>query len=142
MTTSTNTPVRSKIASTPVAKNTPGKLAVAGAESVKTDLDTTGPVPAVTETLQPVVTNRQLRNKELAERVAERTGMSKAQVKPIIAATLTVIGDVLAENRGLILPPLGRVKLQRAKGLADGRVMTLKLRQKTVVPTVSDENDI
>ncbi len=112
------------------------------AENANTSVVTTAPTPAADENLQAVVTNRQMRHKELAERVAERTGKNKAQVKPIIEATLAVIGDVLAENRGLILPPLGRIKLQRAKELADGRVMVLKLRQKTAAATVTDESDI
>ncbi len=112
------------------------------AESANTSVVTSAPTPEGAEDLQPVVTNRQMRLKELAERVAERTGKNRAQVKPVIEATLAVMGDVLAENRGLIVPPLGRIKLQRAKEVADGRVMVLKLRQKTAAATVTDESEI
>lgn len=116
---STSEPVAVK----PVAK-TPVPKALAKAAPANP------PAAALTETMQPVVASRQMRHKELADRVAARTGMKKKDVKPVIQATLAVMGEVLGEQRGLILPPLGRVKLQRAKEVADGRVLVLKLRQK------------
>ncbi|WP_298862707.1 hypothetical protein [uncultured Sulfitobacter sp.] len=52
-------------------------------------------------------------------------------MKPVVEAMLGVLGDVLAEQRELNLQPLGKLKVQRAKELPDGRALVLKLRQKS-----------
>ncbi|MEQ6204203.1 HU family DNA-binding protein [Sulfitobacter sp. HNIBRBA2951] len=87
--------------------------------------------PAVVETLAPVVVSNEMRKKELFALVVERSGHKKKDVKPIVEAMLAVLGDALSEQREMILPPLGKLKVQRGKELADGRALVLKLRQKT-----------
>ena len=44
---------------------------------------------------------------------------------------MAVLGDALAEQREMDLQPLGKLKVQRGKELADGRALVLKLRQKS-----------
>lgn len=87
--------------------------------------------PTVVETLTPVVVSNELRKKELLELVVERSGLKKKDVKPVVEAMLAVLGDALAEQREMDLQPLGKLNVQRGKDLSDGRVLVLKLRQKT-----------
>jgi len=102
-----------------------------------TDIDTSSAPkaavaePSVVETLSPVVVSNELRKKELFELVVARSGMKKKDVKPVVEAMLSVLGDAWAEQREMDLPPLGKFKVQRGKELSDGRVLVLKLRQKS-----------
>lgn len=70
-----------------------------------------------------------LRKRELVERVVARTGTKKRDVKPVIEALLSELGEALADGRSLVLPPLGRVRINREKKLVNGRVIIAKIRQ-------------
>lgn len=69
------------------------------------------------------------RKKELVERVVARIGVKKRDAKPVVEALLSVLGEALADGRSLVLPPLGRVRINREKKLANGRVIVAKIRQ-------------
>lgn len=71
-----------------------------------------------------------MRKKELVEAIVTRTGVKRRDARVIIEAMLAELGATLAEGRDLILPPLGRVRINRTKELEDGRVLAMKLRQK------------
>lgn len=71
-----------------------------------------------------------LRKKELVDAVVARSGIKKKDAKPVVEAMLAELGEALAAGRELILPPLGRTKLNRERVLDDGRVMIVKIRQK------------
>jgi hypothetical protein len=96
-------------------------------------------LPSVVETLAPVVISNALRKKELLELVAARSGRKKKDVKPVVEAMLAVLGDALAAQRALDVQPLGRMKVQRGKELADGRALVLKLRQKSTRPNAAPD---
>lgn len=121
---------------TPKSATTKTKVSAPVAEAV-TKVDTsTAPAaaattPSVVEKLSPVLVSNELKKKELFDLVVARSGMKKKDVKPVVEAMLGVLGDVLSEQRELNLQPLGKVKVQRAKELPDGRALVLKLRQKT-----------
>ncbi|MGB5864609.1 MAG: HU family DNA-binding protein [Sulfitobacter sp.] len=87
--------------------------------------------PSVVEALSPVLMGIELRKKELFDLVVTRSGLKKRDVKPVVEAMLAVLGDALAEQREMNLPPLGKIKVQRGKELPDGRALVLKLRQKS-----------
>jgi len=70
-----------------------------------------------------------MRKKELIERATERSGIKKKWVKPAIEAALAEMGEALANDRELNLPPFGKVRLQRTKQLTNAKVMVLKVRQ-------------
>ncbi|WP_259986937.1 HU family DNA-binding protein [Sulfitobacter sp. S190] len=89
---------------------------------------------AVVNKLSLVVMGQELRKKELINLVVERSGIKKKDAKPVVEAMLSVLGEALSENREMVLQPLGRLKIQRAKELSDGRAMVLKLRQKDAKP--------
>lgn len=82
-----------------------------------------------------------MRKKELIEQVVSRSGMKKKDVKPVVEAMLAELGETLAKGRGLILPPLGRVMVNREKEMPDGRVLIVKVKQKDkiIVATASAE---
>jgi hypothetical protein len=65
-----------------------------------------------------------LRLKDLIYQVSQATNGKKADVKPVIEATLTVLGSALATGKSLTIPPLGKVRVVKNKGPA----LTLKLR--------------
>jgi DNA-binding protein HU-alpha len=71
-----------------------------------------------------------LRKRELIDRIVKRSGVKKKAAKPVVEALLAELGETLASGRELVLPPLGRIKINREKALANGRVMILKVRQK------------
>ncbi|MBY5972323.1 HU family DNA-binding protein [Ferrimonas balearica] len=70
-----------------------------------------------------------LKKKELIDRVVARSGMKKKDAKPVVEALLTVLGETLSEGREANLQPLGKIKVTRTKDLANGRVMTARVRQ-------------
>lgn len=72
-----------------------------------------------------------LRKRELVDNVVRRSGVKKKDAKPVVEAMLAELGEALATGRELALPPLGRVVINREKELPDGRVIILKLRQKS-----------
>ena len=83
-----------------------------------------------------------LRKRELIERVALRAGAKKKDVKPIVEVLLAEMGETLASGSPCALPPLGRIVVNRQKELPDGRVVILKLRQKTKqTSSVADKDD-
>ena len=88
------------------------------------------PAPAptlVTET--PVVVGPELKKKELVDRVVARSGLRKRDVKPAVEAMLEVLGEALAAGEELNLPPLGKLKVTRAKEVANARILHCRLRQ-------------
>ena len=130
-------PTSTKTSSKSTATNTKVTAPVAEAVS-KVDTSNasnasmaTPTAPSVVEKLSPVVVSNELKKKELFDLVVARSGMKKKDVKPVVEAMLGVLGDVLAEQRELNLQPLGKLKVQRAKELPDGRALVLKLRQKS-----------
>jgi DNA-binding protein HU-alpha len=71
-----------------------------------------------------------LRKRELIDKIVKRSGVKKKAAKPVVEALLAELGETLAAGRELVLPPLGRIKINREKSLANGRVIILKVRQK------------
>lgn len=70
-----------------------------------------------------------LRKKELFERVVEATGAKKKDVKPIVEATLKALGDALSSGDELVLPPLGKAKVNRQKDLGSAEMLVIRLRR-------------
>ena len=70
-----------------------------------------------------------LRKKELVERVVAASGAKKKAVREIVEATLKVLGDALAADESLALPPFGKARVNKHKGLASGEMLVVKLRR-------------
>ncbi|WP_159453223.1 HU family DNA-binding protein [Aquimixticola soesokkakensis] len=70
-----------------------------------------------------------MRKKELLEKIVASTGARQAVVKPIVDAVLQELGEALARGDKLVLPPLGRVSVNKSKEVEDGKVYVTKVRQ-------------
>ena len=116
--TATTAPLSAVDGNTPIAAKTATPTGVEGQQSV-----ILGPV---------------MRKKELIDTVVARSGMKKKDAKPIVDVMLDVLGEALADNRELILPPMGRVKVRKEKKLPNGRVLVVKVRQ-TTPPQKTDD---
>lgn len=79
-----------------------------------------------------------LRKKELIERVVLASGGKKKAVKDIVEATLKVLGDALAADETLALPPFGKAKVNKHKGLSSGEMLVVKLRRGGAPKAVPD----
>lgn len=78
-----------------------------------------------------------LKLKDLIDRVVEKSGAKKKDVRPVVDATLAVLGEALAAGESLFLPPLGRLRVNRTKELATGDVLILKLKRRGEEKAVS-----
>lgn len=88
-------------------------------------------------------TNDSFKKSDLIDKIVERSGMKKKTVKPIVEATLAVLGEVMKENQELNLEPFGKVKLNRVKETQNARISVLKLRQSNapVVQMLASDDD-
>lgn len=75
-------------------------------------------------------TGPEMKKQELIEKVVLRSGVRKKDAKPVVEAMLGVLGETLADGRGLNLQPLGKLKLNRTKETPKARVIIAKLRQR------------
>ncbi|WP_299736811.1 HU family DNA-binding protein [uncultured Roseobacter sp.] len=105
---------------TTASPKTKAKMSVA-----KTPLAT---APAKPESTSATLVNP-MRKKELVDKVVARAGIKKKDAKLVVEAMLAELGEALAEGRPLVLPPFGRVRINREKKLANGRVIIAKVRQ-------------
>ncbi len=96
-------------------------------------------LPKVVKTSEPVVSEPDLKKKELIDLVVERSGVRKKFAKPTVEAMLAVLGEAIAEGRPLNLQPLGKLRVNRAEDKANGRVTVAKIRQSA--PGESDAED-
>ena len=70
-----------------------------------------------------------LRVKDLVDRVSNTGDFKKKDVRDIVEATLAELGAALEAGEVLNLPPFGKLKVGRSRDLANGSMMTLKLRR-------------
>ena len=70
-----------------------------------------------------------LRVKDLVDRVATAGDFKKKDVRDIVEATLAELGRALEAGQVLNLPPFGKLRVGRSRDLANGSMMTLKLRR-------------
>ncbi|MDK3019710.1 HU family DNA-binding protein [Pseudodonghicola flavimaris] len=82
-----------------------------------------------------------LTKRQLIEQVVARSGAKPREVKPLVEAMLAVLGEAVAEGRGLTLEPLGKLRITRQVDKSDRRVTIARLRQSkgsASVPTVDE----
>jgi len=73
----------------------------------------------------------ELRKKEFVDAVVGRSGLKRREAKAATEAVLAILGEALAEGKDLVLPPLGKVKVNRTKDVAGAKVMICRVRQST-----------
>ncbi|MTH80081.1 HU family DNA-binding protein [Paracoccus aestuariivivens] len=80
-----------------------------------------------------------LQKRQLIARIAHRVGRRNAEVRDVVEATLTELGDAISAGQTLALPPLGRARISRQKDVSGTEVVVLRLRRrKTDVALGSD----
>ena len=70
-----------------------------------------------------------VRKSDLLARVGALSKAKKKDVKEVVEATLLVLGEALARGEDLNLPPLGKAKVGRQKGVNGGDLYIIKLRR-------------
>ena len=80
-----------------------------------------------------------LKKKELVDRVVDRLGFKKKDVKPVVEAVLQELGDAVAEGRALNLEPFGKLNINRTDTRPNGRVTVCRLRQNLQQPIRAEE---
>ncbi|MEQ9693546.1 HU family DNA-binding protein [Shimia sp. SDUM112013] len=106
------------------AKTTPSKSTAVAAKKAP---------PVVVKETAPVVSAPEMKKVELIDLVVERSGIKKKFAKPAIEAALAILGETLAEGRDLNMRPLGKVKVQRSKEVANATVHTVRIRRPNAV---------
>jgi len=87
-------------------------------------------VPDVAQAVEnDVKINTALRVKDLVDRVSNAGNFKKKDVRDIVEATLAELGRALEAGVVLNLPPFGKLRVGRTRDLANGSMMTLKLRR-------------
>ncbi len=87
------------------------------------------PKPVVVAETAPEPVLPDLKRQELLAQVVARSDVKKKFAKPVLEAALALIGEALAEGRELNLAPMGKVKINRTKQMANGRVIIARIRQ-------------
>ena len=131
------TPPKTKAAPKPKPKSKSATAIASRAKTVrnpeaKPDVSAPG---AVVNAPQPVVLGPMMRKPELINAVVAKSGMKKKDVKPIVEATLAVLGAALQDARELNLQPLGKIKVTREKKLPTGKVLVTRIRQSQDLPS-------
>jgi DNA-binding protein HU-alpha len=85
--------------------------------------------PNMVKMMPTVVSEPELRKKELIDLVVARSGIKKKDAKPVVEAMLEVLGNTLREGREMNLQPFGKLRINRTKEAANGRVVICKVRQ-------------
>ena len=70
-----------------------------------------------------------LRIKDLVDRVTASGDFKKKDVRDIVEATLAELARALEQGATLNLPPFGKLRVGHSRELANGSMMTLKLRR-------------
>lgn len=122
----------------PAAKSVTPK-APAKPRSVAATTATPSSAPSVSKVSETSTANRakpsnetSLKKKDLIDQVLAKTGAKKKQVKDIVEATLSVLGDALSKGAMLNLPPFGKAKVSRPQVEGTSNAMTVKLRRTSV----------
>lgn len=98
---------------------------------------------AMSENTSPI-TGPEMKKQELLKKVVELSGIKKKDAKPVVEAMLEVLGETLADGRGLNLQPFGKLKLNRTKETPNARIIVAKLRQSKAAkkPDASDNQTV
>lgn len=99
------------------------------AESTTPDSGATNVIALTVAEEIPADAGPELKKQELIDKVLAKGDIKKKNAKPVVEAVLAVLGEVLAEGREVNLPPLGKIKINRVRDLANARIIVAKIRQ-------------
>lgn len=90
--------------------------------------DTTQPDLTVVEEQTAKVAEPTTKKADLLKRVMEITGKKQSEVKDTFEATIAVLGAALGAGEQVQVPPLGRIKINKIKTVANGKVLSARIR--------------
>ncbi|WP_245513783.1 HU family DNA-binding protein [Antarcticimicrobium luteum] len=97
--------------------------------------------PSLVRISEPGMARPDLRKQDLIAAVLERCEIKKRDAKPVIEAMLAVLGEALAEGRGLNLAPMGKLRINRIEEKNGRRIVVCKLRQGRLPDTAGDPDE-
>lgn len=131
----TKKPTTTSTPKTPAASGTAvSKAKEAAAKTVAETASSDASPSVVVNAPQPVVSGPVMRKRELIDAVVAKSGIKKKDAKPVIEALLEVLGSALQDGRELNLQPMGKVKVNREKKMAVGKVLIARIRQARDLP--------
>lgn len=71
----------------------------------------------------------EMKKPTLIDLVVAKSGKKKRDAKPVVEATLAVLGQALSEGRPLDLQPLGKLRVTRTKPLKNGQMLVTRVRR-------------
>ena len=98
----------------------------------------------VSEPSAPTEPDQVMRKLELLDAVINKSGIKKKDARPVVEAMLEVLGSALQDGRSLNLQPMGKFIVKHEKKLANGKVLTTRIRQAFDLPTndIESETDV
>ncbi|MEL6452650.1 MAG: HU family DNA-binding protein [Pseudomonadota bacterium] len=131
-TTSSTKKTTTKTTST---RSTASKAKATASKAAASATTAAAAAPVVTDAPTPVVSGPMMRKPELVDAVVAKTGMKKKDVKPVVEATLAVLGAALQDGRELNLQPMGKITVNREKKKATGKMLVARIRQSQDLPS-------
>ena len=122
-TKTTTTKKTTKPAARRTVKVTPKTAADTATEAAE------GTVAEMPETAGTNEKRGDLRMRAYLTAVTERSGLKRRDAKKAIEAALAVLGEAVADGRGVNLPGLGKVKVVKTKKQTNASLFVLRLRQ-------------
>lgn len=105
------------------------KLAVVGAAEAKMEDLTTTEAPASEAVAMAEGAALLVKKKDFIERVVAVSGAKKAVARDLTEAVLQVLGEALSKGEGLILPPLGKLRVAKSVDKSGAEVLQIKLKR-------------
>lgn len=78
----------------------------------------------------PVASPTDIAKKELIERVTAKSGLKRGVAKQGLEATLSVLADLLTEERKISAAPLGNIRVVKTKQTANGTLSVVRVKMK------------
>lgn len=127
-TTTKKTTKKATTSKTPKASTTKPKMATVTSATKTAKPYVVDTTPAQTAEAEAVNVANIIKRKEFLDRVVERSGLKPKDVRPVLDATLATLGDAIVAGESLVLPPLGKMRVNRQKTNPNATVSILRLR--------------
>lgn len=122
-------------------RTTAPKLAVVKTEAAVAEPEALEPAAVAAEEAQAAVEAADggsavvlVKKKDFVERVVAASGAKKAVARDMTEAVLRVLGEALSNGEGLILPPLGKLRVAKHIDKTGAEVLQIKLKRSTAEP--------
>lgn len=94
------------------------------------------PVAEAPDASEPVDMSADLKKKELIETIVARSDLKKGVTRDTLDAAFSVIAEALAAGRGVNIPPLGKIAINKERTNPSGETVLI-----TKIKLASGQND-